>query len=149
MSRYARRRTRSRHQRNTKSRSLTKAVRRLQKKLPFRIIRKGRQMEGKICRWCHEGEYVWRENPHLRISSAEDCTIECNVCGEPPMTFEEAHEADGQADKHHAADPQKHSIRGLVHSQQGRMAARGIGRYSVRLARGAVERWGSFSSADT
>jgi hypothetical protein len=45
--------------------------------------------EGLICRWCNEGEYVLRasDNAHLTADASAD-VLECNVCAEPPMTFE-------------------------------------------------------------
>ena len=49
--------------------------------------------EGRICRWCHEGEYTLYPNENLRMSQAGDDQIKCNVCGDPPMTFEEAEAA--------------------------------------------------------
>jgi len=62
--------------------------------------------EGRICRWCHEGEYKWMPNPNLRISSAEDDKLECSVCGEPPMTFEEADEARQQDSRRRLEHPE-------------------------------------------
>ena len=50
----------------------------------------GQEWEGKICRWCNEGEYVIKEaeDAHLTADPSNN-TIECSVCGEWPMTFEE------------------------------------------------------------
>lgn len=59
--------------------------------------------EGRLCRCCGEGTYQWVPNPHMRISSCEDDRLLCDVCGEEPMTFEEANGVKQEADGHHAA----------------------------------------------
>lgn len=99
--------------------------------------------EGKLCRCCGEGFYEWRDSPHLRITNAEDAILDCTVCGEPPMTFEEANEAYERTSKHHAADPQKHTNRGLVQSKRAGLASDRILSNAARARRDAAHRWGT------
>lgn len=84
----------------------------------------------------------------MRITNAGDEIIECSACGEPPMTFEEAHEVDEQADKHHAVDTEKHSSRRMVQSQRASVAGRSRRANATRPFRSAIERWGTLCSTD-
>lgn len=87
-------------------------------------------MEGCICRWCNEGEYVFGQPDECTCDVVAPCwrceesNLQCTVCGEAPMTFDEAERERGRqiAEPVAAREAQPEGLRRVVQGQRKRLA---------------------------